>query len=254
MYLYGLELDAWVISLFLIVMMSLAVLAGWWYGRSEIKKLSEERVSINDGIMAIFGLLLGFTFSMSLGKHDQRRDMLLQHSNSIGDFATCADMLPEPHSAQLLLQIKGYLQLLLTPLKDTSDQQAVNERLDILQTMQTDMQKTLKQSIAEKPVVAIPLVNTFNALTSAHAARLASLRDRLPWSVLILLFLSGMVTMMFQGRKLGKAGEKQIIAMFGFILLINLVIWVTLDLNQPGRGWITVSYEPLQRLLAGLSR
>ena len=40
----------------------------------------------------------------------------------------------------------------------------------------------------------------------------------------------------------------------GFVVLVGLVVWVTLDLNQPHRGVITVSQEPLQRLLEGMGK
>jgi hypothetical protein len=33
-----------------------------------------------------------------------------------------------------------------------------------------------------------------------------------------------------------------------------MVVWVTLDLNQPERGFIRVSQEPLQRLLSGMGK
>lgn len=35
---------------------------------------------------------------------------------------------------------------------------------------------------------------------------------------------------------------------------IVMVVWVTLDLNQPQRGWITVSQGPLERLLLGMKK
>jgi hypothetical protein len=38
-----------------------------------------------------------------------------------------------------------------------------------------------------------------------------------------------------------------------FILLVSFVIFVTLDLNQPDRGLITVNQEPMQRLLSTMS-
>jgi Na+-driven multidrug efflux pump len=37
-----------------------------------------------------------------------------------------------------------------------------------------------------------------------------------------------------------------------FILLVAMVVWVTLDLNQPNRGLITVDQEPMERVLAGM--
>jgi hypothetical protein len=31
-----------------------------------------------------------------------------------------------------------------------------------------------------------------------------------------------------------------------------MAVWVIMDLNQPQRGWITVSQEPMERLLKGM--
>jgi hypothetical protein len=56
------------------------------------------------------------------------------------------------------------------------------------------------------------------------------------------------------GLQQGASGEWHIGATSGFIVLVCLVVWVTLDLNQPSRGSITVSQEPLQRLLAGMGK
>jgi hypothetical protein len=39
-----------------------------------------------------------------------------------------------------------------------------------------------------------------------------------------------------------------------FIFLVSFVFYVTLDLNQPERGLITVSQQPIQRLLSSMVR
>ena len=35
---------------------------------------------------------------------------------------------------------------------------------------------------------------------------------------------------------------------------MSMVLWVTLDLNDPQRGWISVSQEPLERLLKAMGQ
>jgi predicted benzoate:H+ symporter BenE len=101
--------------------------------------------------------------------------------------------------------------------------------------------------------VALPLVNTYNALTSSHAARLAALRDRLPGSVVAILLAAAVLSMVVMGRQQGTLGERRHGATVGFIVLVSLVVWVTLDLNQPNRGSIIVNQEPLERLLAAMT-
>jgi len=99
----------------------------------------------------------------------------------------------------------------------------------------------------------LSLTNTLNTVTSSHAARLAAIRDRLPTTIVALLLLSAVVAAMLVGREQGASGEADIAGTVCFILLVSFVTFVTLDLNQPDRGLITVSQEPMQRLLSTMS-
>jgi MFS superfamily sulfate permease-like transporter len=93
-----------------------------------------------------------------------------------------------------------------------------------------------------------------NALTSSHAARLAALRDRLPPSVVLLLVVTAVLCMIVMGWQQGASNERHPGSAIGFTVLVCMVLWVTLDLNQPQRGWITVSQEPMQQLLKGMEK
>jgi hypothetical protein len=91
-------------------------------------------------------------------------------------------------------------------------------------------------------------------VTSSHAARLAARRDRLPPSIVLLLFFAAVLSMVLVGRHQAASEERDFLGTVGIIALVSLVVWVTLDLNQPYRGWITVSQEPMQRILAGIGK
>jgi hypothetical protein len=116
------------------------------------------------------------------------------------------------------------------------------------------MQSLVGEAVDGGTPVVVPLVNTFNELTSSHAARLASGRDRLPGIIVLLLFLAAVVSMAVGGKQQGAANAWRPGSSMGFPVLVCVVVWVTLDLNQPDRGWINVSQEPLQRLLKGTER
>jgi hypothetical protein len=55
---------------------------------------------------------------------------------------------------------------------------------------------------------------------------------------------------MLVGREQGVLGEEDLAGTLSFVVLISLAIFVTLDLNQPNRGFILVDQEPIQRLLS----
>jgi hypothetical protein len=81
---------------------------------------------------------------------------------------------------------------------------------------------------------------------------MAAGRDRLLVSVVLLLFPASRVAMALTGRHPGASGSPRFGVAFGFTVLVCVVVWVTLDLSQQQRGWLTVSQEPLQRLLTGM--
>src|SRR5262245_8640355 len=95
-------IDSWVLALILAGAMVVGWVVGFWRGR-ELGKANRSAPpgKYGDAILALLGLLLGFTFSMSLSKHDQRKQMVVADSNSIGDFYTCASLVKEPVRSKL---------------------------------------------------------------------------------------------------------------------------------------------------------
>ena len=70
----------------------------------------------------------------------------------------------------------------------------------------------------------------------------------------MLLFVSAIITAMLIGREQGIAGRSDVVGTLCCILLVSLAVYVTLDLNQPNRGLITVSQEPIERLLSSMPK
>ncbi len=247
------EIDAWVTAAFLAAAMLVAWTGGWWRGRSDRhEKLEVAASKFIDGIVALLGLLLAFTFSMSLVRHEQRRQMVVTDSNAIGDFYTTASLLKQPVRGKLQALVRQYAEHRLSVAKPTTDEATLQQKLDQIRQMHHQMQVLVDEAVAGGTPVVVPLVNTLNALTSSHASRLAALRDRLPPTVILLLILSAVLLMALMGWQQGVSNERHPGATVGFTILVCMVMWVTLDLNQPQRGWITVSQEPLQQLLKGM--
>jgi hypothetical protein len=249
------DVDAWITALVLAALMLAAWGAGWRRGRHLTKDEREAPASkFNDASIAILGLLLAFTFSMALTKHDQRRTMVVSDSNAIGDFYTCASLVKEPERRKLQNVLREYVEHRLTLAKGNLSEGALEGEFGAIQNMQDRMQALVGDAVDDGTPLAVPLVNTLNEVTSNHAARLAAWRDRVPTSIVVLLFVAAIVSMALMGVQQGASGEWHIGATVAFILLVCMVVWVTLDLNQPSRGAITVSQEPLQRLLAGMAK
>ncbi len=80
-------LDSWVVALTLAVAMLIAWTVGIWLGNRLLHRGSAKPSKFDDASMALLGLLLVFTFGMSISKHE-RRLALIADSNAIDDLYT----------------------------------------------------------------------------------------------------------------------------------------------------------------------
>lgn len=250
---YLTEWDAWRIAVALAIAMLAAWMAGWRMVRSRPKELAEPPGKLGDAMLALLGLLLAFTFSMSLVKHEQRRQMVIVDSNSIGDFYTCASLLDNPTRIELQSAIRQYVEHRLALRRTVIDEATLQRELEEVRGAHARMQALAKRAVDGGTPVVVPLVNTLNEVTSSHAARLAAYHDRLPTSIMLLLILTATISMAVMGRQQRLSNEWHPGTLVAYTLLVSMVVWVTVDLNQPQRGWITVSQEPLEQLLKSMS-
>lgn len=249
------DVDAWLIA----VLFGLAMVASWeigqWHGR---RRSSEERASpptrLGDAVLAMLGLLLAFSFSLAFTLHEGRRQMAVIDSNAVADFATTASLVKEPLRSQLLDAIREYVEHRLAIATGGHSEEQLRQRLDEIQDRHNRMQGLVGAAVDAGSPVTVPLVNTLNALTSSNASRIAAVRNRLPAPIVLMLLLSALVAIGMVGNLEGIAGRRHVLATLGFITLVSMVVWVTLDLNQPQRGFITVSQESMRQVLSGLGK
>ncbi len=249
------RLDPGTTAVVLAAVMLAAWSAGFTVGRRRRRDgTAQPAGKFEDAIVAILGLLLAFTFSMALAKQDRRREMLVADSNSIGDFYTCASLLKEPVRTRLQGVIREYAQLRLDLARSAADPGRLEDALRRFREQQGRMTGLVAEAVNDGTPIAVPLTNTLNNLTSAHAARLVAVKDRLPESVVLLLFFAGAIATMLVGREQGSSTKPPLAGTMGFLFLVTLVVFVILDLNDPVKGLITVSQEPMQRVLESMGK
>lgn len=249
------QIDAWVIALGF----AGSMLAAWGVGWKRQRRLPLDQspdpgIKFTDAGMALLGLLLGFTFSMSLGRHEQRRVMAISDSNAIGDFYACASLLPEPHRTRLQAIVREYTLLRLSIARAAWSEADFEQGVRDCEEMHGRMTEIVAGAVAAGTPIAVSLANTLNGLTSSHAARLAAYRERLPWSIVALLFTASIVPAFLMGLQQGVSQKPHLSGTISFVLLVTMVTFVTLDLNEPRRGFVRVSQEPMERVAESMSK
>ncbi len=249
------DIDAWKLAFILALGMCIGAGLGWCQGQMLRRKDHDvSETTLEGAVLSLLGLLLAFTFSMALMKHEGRREAAVADSNAIGDFSSCVGLLDDPLKSRLNDLVRRYVEVRLSMADPATEREEFQHRLSETQTMQSEMHVVVADAARKGTPVIVPLVTTYNGLTSAHASRLAAVRDRLPPHVLLLLAVTAILAVALAGKRAGIEGKRRLGPMASFIAIVCLVVWVTLDLDQPRRGWITVSQEPMQQLLQTLKR
>jgi hypothetical protein len=111
--------------------------------------------------------------------------------------------------------------------------------------------------VRDNPALILPLTNALSEITGTSSLRLAAVEDRVPPSVVLLLFVFAIVTTSLDGFEQGCRGNASVVEIVGilsFIVLVALSVYVILDLDQPGQGLITVSQSAMDRRVSSMDK
>ena len=104
----------WVVFLILVILLvGLSELA-WRMGFARCRKKSEpdkDSGTVRSAVLALLGLLLGFSFAIAGARHEARRELLVEEANSIGTTARRAQLLPESHATKVVQLLREYVPL-----------------------------------------------------------------------------------------------------------------------------------------------
>jgi hypothetical protein len=104
----------WIVfATLLILLVGLSELA-WRTGLAYSQKKSEADKgsgTVRSAVLALLGLLLGFSFAIAAARHETRRELLVEEASSIGTTARRAQLLPEPHAANVVQLLRKYVPL-----------------------------------------------------------------------------------------------------------------------------------------------
>ena len=220
---------------------------GRWLGARTEHRDSSNVSTLESAVFGLLALMLGFTFAMALSRFEARRDAVLNEANAIGTTALRARLLPEPERKEVLQLLKQYVKIRLEitqrPVSRTELMTAISQS--------NALQESLWQqaaTLAAKNNGMVPtglFIQTLNDMIDNQGKRLAALRNRVPNIVLLALFGIAIVGSGFAGYANGLDLRRTQVPVFIMAVLVSGVIFLILDLDRPGGGFIAVSQQPM---------
>lgn len=248
------HIPLWLLGMLLFV----AMLAAAWLGytlRRQIEArdpgFAKERNDTQEGyivsaVLALLGLLIGFTFALVIDRYEARRLLVVEEANAIGTLYLRAQLLDEPHRARFSGLLSRYVDNHIELAK--VDPLEGNQLLRDNERLLTDLWAATIPAF--DTIRGIDFSSTFvdsvNHVIDLDAARKAARVAQIPSAVFALLFVYAIVTAMTVSYVLvGKRGR---LAGLTLLVLFTLSLMLLSDINRPVTGMIRESQMPIEAL------
>jgi hypothetical protein len=104
----------WIVFVTLVILLAglseLAWRIGFGSGRKK-SKADKDSSTVRSAVLALLGLLLGFSFAIAAARNEARRELLVEEANSIGTTARRAELLPQRHASNVVQLLREYVPL-----------------------------------------------------------------------------------------------------------------------------------------------
>jgi len=229
---------------------------GWQVGiRTKGHGASGNIAALEQSLLGLLALIVGFTFLMALTRFETRREAVLNEANAIGTTALRARLLPEPHRTESLKLLREYAQLRIDYIPTGKSFAELPALVDHSNNIQEALWQQVKAvSARDNNLVPTGLyIQALNEMIDDQAKRLSALRNSIPALVLLLLFAIAAVSCGFAGYASGLDPLRTRLPVFITACLVCGVMAVILDLDRPNVGFITISQQPIIDTVATLS-
>ena len=203
---------------------------------------SEREGAVLGSLFALLGLLLAFTFSMSVSRYDKRLEIIVQESNDIGTAVLRCDLYPEEDRKLLRAVFKEYVEARIAFFNCGTDVQKIiasqKESCDVSKQIWDHVARLSK--IPTNQVASMQMIPALNDMIDITSTRWFANIAKVPDMVLFLLYALACACAFYAGYSYTGLKRMDLINVVGFCLLTSIVVWVIIDMDRPRSGFVTL--------------
>ena len=250
----------WLVALLFLGLMVTACEIGYVLGlRSRAAEKAKAMVpTIIASILALLGLLLGFTMSMSVSRYDARRLLVVEEANALMAAYLRTQALPTPDCIALQPLLRQYVDNRVRVYQNALDPQTLQQGKAEDARLQGELWSRAA-ALAQRNPESVPaglLLESLNNAFSVENSRWIGFVAHLPEGVIYVNALMGLVGALMVGCDFGITGHRHPLSEAFLIISITMVLTLIVELDHPHSGVIRVSQQPLvdlQRRMAAPS-
>ena len=202
--------------------------------------------------LTLLSLIIGFSFSMAVGRYDQRKQAEAVEANTLGTEYLRAQLLPEADATKVRALLKRYLdeRVLFYSTRDAAALRQIDTRTGELQAA---LWAAVRDASAAQPTPVVALaVQGMNEALDAQGYTQAAWLNRIPkaaWLLMTVIAFGSCVLVGFGARH--RSAERLLLLVMP--LLTSLSLFLIADIDSPNGGVIRVSPQNLISLAASLA-
>lgn len=206
---------------------------------------------IEAATLTLLGLIIGFTFSMALGRYDQRKNYEEEEANAIGTEYVRAGLLPGADAAKVRELLLNYLdqRVLFYETRDGLQLLRINS---LTAKLQADLWSAVQAPAVARPGPVIALaVAGMNDVLNSQGYTQAAWRNRIPIAAWALMIAIAICSNAMVGYGTGNDKSKNLILLV-LPFIVSVAFLLIADLDCPHGGLIRLVPENLLSLSQSL--
>ena len=208
---------------------------------------------IQTATLTLLGLIIGFSFSMAIGRYDQRKNYEEEEANAIGTEYVRAGLLPAADAAKVRGQLTKYLDLRILFYR-TRWQDEIRQINAGTAQLQEEMWSAVQAPALAQPTPVMALVVAgMNDVLNSQGYTQAAWWNRIPVSAWGLLILTAVCCNMLVGYGARGPGVKSKLLMV-LPLVVSISFLLIADIDAPRGGLIHVAPQNLASLYQSLHK
>jgi hypothetical protein len=254
------RIPLWLLSTMALAAYTGAIELGFRCGHRERERERDEPQAhshlstLQSAVLSLLALLLAFSFAMAEGRYDKRRQLVLAESNAIGTAVLRTSLLAEPERSELRALFRRYVD-------DRIELHAAGPALARHDAAIADSERlqaamwdsaTRASAHTSNEIASGLFLRALNDVIDLHSERVVALENRVPRTIVSLIFLVGVIAAALVGYGCGLDGARKFwLTSLAAIVFVSVGTTV-LDLDRPYRGFIKVPQQSMLRLRQSL--
>ncbi len=228
--------------------------ASVWIGNAVLSKYrtkdsdtSSDLGIIQTATLTLLGLIIGFTFSMAIDRHDQREVLEEAEANAIGTEYLRADFLPAAPSATIKVLLRSYLdqRILYYSKQDRETAKEIIKRTEELQSAL--WQELLPVARSQTNAITALAISGMNDVLNSQGYTQASWWNRIPftaWGLMGAIAVCANLLVGFGARNF--THNISLFMIFPFVIAVSF--FLIADIDSPRGGVIKIEPRNLIHL------